>query len=61
MDQPEHAEQRDQLAEVPAADGLGIAENDAQAEQFPAQPHQVEQNVDDCVGAIGQRHLDVDF
>ena len=61
MDETEHPQQRDQFAEVPAADGFRVVEDDTQAEQFPAQPHQVKQDVDNRIGTIGQRHLNVDF
>ncbi len=61
VDEAEDAQQRDQLADAPPAKSFGVAEDDVQAEQFPAEPHQVEQNIHDRIGAIGKRHLNIDF
>ncbi len=61
VDETEDTQQGDQFAEAPAAECRGVAEDDAEAEQFPAKPHQVEQDVDDRIRAIGQRHLNIDL
>ncbi len=54
VDETEDAQQCDEFAQAPTAKRFGVAEDDIEREQFPAEPHEVKQNVDDRIGAICQ-------